>query len=177
MSKIFILIFISLITLNSNCNKISWNPTTKLKWSDFKGSIPEEKSLKTAVTFVQIEIEGEIYEDEIPNIQIVTYFLKDKSWTIVNDKETLVHEQLHFDIAELYARQIRKEFKILVQEECSNFKLYEKIYQEKVLQHGIMQREYDSKVYFNEKEQKQWQEKIAKELEELKEYEYISDNE
>lgn len=166
-------LFIIFLVFNLNCNKVAWDSTSRLIWSDFQGDVPDEIGLKTAVTFVQIEIVGDVYEGEIPDVKIVANFLKDKSWTVVFDDETLRHEQLHFDIAELYARKLRKKFSILMSEKETNFEVYKNCYYSMVADNTEMQKKYDGEVYFNEVRQQEWQEKITKELEELKEYEYI----
>ena len=83
------------------------------------------------------------------------------------------HEQLHFDITELYARKIRKRFKELQDMGETDYEEYVKIYYELEKELDAFQQKYDSEVYFREQNQKEWIEKIAKELEELKEYECI----
>lgn len=170
MNKYFLII---ILIFNLNCDKLTWDSTNRLSWIDFQGDIPDEIGLKTAVTFVQIEIVGDVYEGEIPDVKVVANFLKDKSWTVVSDDETLKHEQLHFDITELHARKLRKRFSILVREKEADFEVYKNCYYSIVLDNNEMQKKYDGEVYFNAKRQKEWQEKITKELEELKEYEYI----
>jgi predicted secreted Zn-dependent protease len=39
---------------------------------------------------------------------VKNYFDKDQSWMMVKNAYVLQHEQIHFNISELYARKIRK---------------------------------------------------------------------
>ncbi len=173
MNKILLITILALL-IGSHCEKKPWRSDTKLNWSNFRGVAPLDRGLKTAVTSVQIEIDGEFFEGEIPTVNVLTYFLPEKSWTIVNDSMTLRHEQLHFDIAELYARKIRKEFKILNNNGVLDFEIYEQKYLEYIERHNRTQMEYDNKVYFNHEKQEKWVNDVANELKKLQEYEYIS---
>jgi hypothetical protein len=171
MSK-FILILIIPLFIFIDSDKISWSSSRNLKWSDFKGNVPAKKGLEVAISTLQIEIVGDFYEDEIPDVKVIAYFLPNNSWTIVNDDETLSHEQLHFDIAELYACNIRKKYDSLKEKKITNFNVYSNIYHNELKLYRARQKKYDSEAYFNDETQNKWCLNIAKELEELKEYQY-----
>ena len=90
-------------------SKIVWNQHQKLKWSDFQ-ALPDTLSTYRAMTYVQVGLKYEEYQNYIA-FDIPTYFYKNLSWTKSNKNDLLLrHEQLHFDMAELMARKIRKAF-------------------------------------------------------------------
>ena len=106
------LVMISCITGFSQEEEIPWSPDFRLKWSDFRGK-PQENSRIAAVTasgisyrFSSIERDG-YYEVEY---EVNTFFYPEKSWYQPHmcDDLILSHEQLHFDIAEIFARKMRK---------------------------------------------------------------------
>lgn len=70
-------------------------PYRTLSWSDFKGK-PEKGALAT--TCSGIVIEGN---------KTVAIFYPYESGTLTNDVAALRHEQLHFDITQMYARKIK----------------------------------------------------------------------
>lgn len=174
MIRIVVFIAAFLFLLQQNSERILWNPDKKLEWSDFQGVAPNDTGLAKAGTASQIVITSDLYyEDEIPRYYVKNCFDKSKSWTKTKSEKTLAHEQLHFDISELYARKIRKEFNKLYNDSTADVSIYKKIYRTLNDEEIAFQKQYDSEVYFDDKKQQEWQKCIAKELEELKEYEYV----
>lgn len=166
----------------TNREKILWSSTDKLKWSDFKGRNTTSFGLTKAETTTIILVTKTYYNDEyIPVYEIACYFLPKQSWTITSEKFALEHEQLHFDIAELYTRKIRKTFDSLKIKKVKDFDKYENVFKQlnkKSVDYNIL---YDSEVYgineegnayFNYNKQREWIDKVGKELEALKDYEY-----
>lgn len=149
---------------------IIWEEDSRLEWVNFKGKVPENRGLKVALSRVEIVMEGNAYENEVPDIEINAYFMENKSWTTVNDCETLEHEQLHFDIAELYARKIRKKVDSLVINDVTDFSIYTSIYKTYLLEHRKFQKLYDSEVYFNDGKQIFWINKVRDELKALNKF-------
>lgn len=96
-------------------DKIHWNNSRKLSWQDFKGN-PRESSQFSAESSLQISYGLKISQEGGVTNYLFTvdcYFEKKDSW-VKPDKKTdalLKHEQIHFDIAEYFARKLRKEFK------------------------------------------------------------------
>ena len=156
---------------NSTEDKILWEKAKKLKWDDFQGK-PDlrESDIVIAKTKSSIEIVESSYEDDVPVFKIHCFFLKKESWTVVDDKYTLSHEQLHFDISEIYARKIRKKFDNLNKNKVTTLEIYQKAYDSLIDDNNRYNELYDSEVYFNDENQKKWYIKIANELEELNEY-------
>ena len=91
---------------------ILWDAERKLQWSDFKGSYfkTEWAAATTAsgisYSFTSFEKEGRLYLDFV----VQSEFYPNKSWyrPELCNTNILSHEQLHFDISELYARKMRE---------------------------------------------------------------------
>ena len=93
---------------------IRWSATRKLAWTDFRGKatsqlLGAQSALGFAMSFG--------CRDGVLQASIVAEFLPDQSW--VADRILLSglaspiglrHEQLHFDLKEVYARKLRKMF-------------------------------------------------------------------
>ena len=93
----------------------AWSAGRPLTWSDFQGSPPSEGSegAKTSYTLYSVwKCKGDAFE-----FRVIAGFRPRQSWVkaVVLDDSTqrrtiLRHEQTHFDIAEVYARQMRRAF-------------------------------------------------------------------
>lgn len=91
---------------------ILWDASRPLSWSDFKGK-PFKTAWAAATTASGISYEFNSSERESGyelHFRVYTYFYPEKSWyqPKLCDEVILSHEQLHFDISELYARKMRK---------------------------------------------------------------------
>lgn len=157
---------------NIESNKILWNDSIKLSWDDFKGARKFSKANSVAEIQCAIEIEDIKLVNGLPVIVIKNYFLKNESWTITNEESDLHHEQLHFDIYELYTRMIRKIFIELNNSYITDINEYQKKYDELVQKAMQKNDEYDREVYFNLEKQNEWKLYISSELIKMKEYEF-----
>ncbi len=90
---------------------ILWKKNQKLNWTDFKG-IPQN-SKAAAVTasgltysFSTIKKNNDIVD---LNFEVSSFFYPHKSWYQPTRSDSLIlsHEQLHFDITEVYAEKFR----------------------------------------------------------------------
>src|SRR5688500_17461053 len=90
---------------------LSWNEFYSLQWHDFMGE-PDENRMGDAGTAVQIKAKPFLVKRRI-KYDVTAFFNRRKSWARDQSPSLLAHEQLHFDIAELYARKIRKKIKEL----------------------------------------------------------------
>lgn len=90
---------------------IYWSPDYKLTWDDFEGSPNYKHNYKdiSAITVSGI-VDYRGCEDDKIIYMIKSYFEKKDSWVKLagRNAHTLQHEQMHFDITELYARKLRK---------------------------------------------------------------------
>ena len=111
-----VLFFLLLIILGFNDSQdyetIAWSPENELTWEDFKGKAPNnDRAAATTASGIsyQFSTSGSSGEIELDYL-VSTFFYPNKSWyqPSLCDSLILSHEQLHFDISELYARKMRK---------------------------------------------------------------------
>lgn len=155
-------------------SKIYWSKDKLLTWGDFKGK-PIKASPIAADTDSGFELRSSYNSsDHLVVIELQTYFIKNKSWYKPEKKSEnlLKHEQGHFDISELFTRKLHKNIseekikeknisqKITELNEKFTYELhkYQDLY-DKETEHSI-----------NEQKQKEWSERIAKELKEVEAY-------
>jgi hypothetical protein len=173
--KVFFLLLI-FNTTYSQCktesDSIRWGKEVKLKWKDFKGAVPFGYSdIKKATSAFEILATCvDFKEDSIPVFEIEVFFVKTKSWVILKTDDILRHEQGHFDIAEIYARKLRKIYKEINIQKKSNVDEYSNVFEKTQNELDLVQKQYDKEVNFIPENREIWYKKIAKELEELKDY-------
>lgn len=149
-----------------------WNNENKLKIVDFKSlSIIDNMSANTvvAIDFFSVKKHN--------TFGVETVFNREKSFFVKNIDSTksiylLKHEQLHFDIAELFAREIRKKFYDLYLEDVFEEDVYwleYKYYIKKYREYSI-QYDKDTNHSINKELQKIWSDKIKLELSKLQKY-------
>lgn len=160
---------------NSDSNTIIWNQDQKLEWRDFTGVL-DPNIFGNALTSYKIEIVPENVlvdaEDNIQgyeNLTVVAKFYKDKSWTISQNENLLAHEQLHFDIAEVYSRMLRKKFSELKRMKEKRFSVYASAYEVLWQECRQYQKKYDSETKNGvlKVENNMWIHKIKQEILEL----------
>lgn len=128
---------------------IKWKESVQLEWSDFKAR-PDTNVLGFALTSYELKIiPQDVKVDENKNVlnyqdlTVKAFFLKDKSWVYKKTPELLDHERLHFDIAALFARKMRKAFDELIQKGIADFDAYQETYKKYWRECAKMQRKYD----------------------------------
>lgn len=108
-----LLVFLwSEISLGQEEESILWNREHKLSWANFKAEpIADSKVAATTASglsyqFSTTEEDGKYELD----YTVSTFFYPERSWyqPQICDEVILSHEQLHFDISELFARKMRK---------------------------------------------------------------------
>ena len=147
---------------------ISWNPEKKLTWADYKGQAKNDTdAAASTATYLGIEYN---FNNKGFDYKITCSFSKTKSWGLHKTDYILVHEQGHFDIAEIFARQLNKkmsEYKF----NKNNFKDdLKKIYLTITSEKEEMQNDYDRETNhsINKEKQAEWLSKIDKLLGEYK---------
>ena len=174
-------LIIALITnYNNSCysqksesrTSIIWTKERKLSKSDFKALI-NPRSNVVAETAVNIIIQPYTLKKGKYHYRVLAIFYKNKSWLNSYSSDVLKHEQLHFDIAELYAREMRKK---IHDTQLSNGKVlesdYRKIHKQLIREYENFQKEYDSQTKHstNKTPQKNWETIIANRLSNLEKY-------
>ena len=98
-----------LLAGGNDSGSIPWEADRKLTWDDFKGP-PNEKTSFLASTAYAIDCETQWVEAQLV-FRVQCSMQPNVSWVKPGaaSEYLLSHEQLHFDIAELYARKLRAE--------------------------------------------------------------------
>jgi hypothetical protein len=152
---------------------IEWNKHDSLTWADFQG-IPDTSSTYKAMTFVQTDLKSEQHLDSI-EVHVTTLFYKNLSWSKRKQSNTLLkHEQVHFDIAELMSRKIRKAFYQYISIDIDKtytelMDISRKFHRDKLDQYNF---KYDEETDHGTilAKQEEWEAKIANELKALGAY-------
>ena len=143
---------------------IKWQESRKLTWDDFKAA-PLKIGNTAAMTTTHLGFSYNISNGKI-TYKIDCRFEKNKSWGLVKNEWILKHEQGHFDIAEIFARQLNK----LVNEYQFNKSSFQKdldaIYKSVVAEKEKFQQQYDDETDYSriKTKQEEWLKKIEAEL-------------
>lgn len=176
MKKVKYIILLGLLTVfvcsfQTGENKIYWS-TEPLTWSDFKGK-PDIGNENNAVTDYNISVIPKLKKDSI-SFEVKCFFSTMSSWVKEGTDTDLLlkHEQGHFDLAEIYARLLRKEllenkfFYRTIQEDFTKLQTasMDNCNKEQVL--------YDRETNHssNKERQLEWNRKFEKQLKELEAY-------
>ncbi|WP_213188717.1 hypothetical protein [Cloacibacterium caeni] len=137
----FFIGFISLMSFSFVKDKfILWQENKKLKIQDFKAENNDtikvnRKQFLGAISAIRIEYSSlQRNKNSVPEFSIKTYFDPNESWMLLKNDYVLQHEQIHFDLTELYARKMRKSVESLRQKNVTNISIYRK----KIQQWNVM---------------------------------------
>ncbi|MFN3446408.1 MAG: DUF922 domain-containing protein [Bacteroidia bacterium] len=140
--------------------------------ADFKGKVPANKALggqvMSGIVFFVREREG------TPYFVIEAIIVKSKSFIRDSSLYALNHEQMHFNITEIFARKLRMRLTKLNFAKVSNMqKKLQEQYDKIGAELSAYQDSYDRETEHgqNPAKQKIWNEKIMLELTELNEFE------
>jgi len=154
----------SIVLVNGNGieedeNRIEWSEGSRLSWDDFQADPQWWNDDIAAITSSLIQYKYSCQNGKL-NYAVKTIFLKDESWVKKKAKTThyLIHEQLHFDITEVFSRKLKAklsnyEFK------CNDVEKFEAITKEILTDWQNTQKRYDyqSRFSLNEAAQKKWE--------------------
>ncbi len=166
-------------TIKTPDSVIPWNASLQLKWIDFEGTA-NKNLFGRALTSYKIDVIPEnVLVDEDDNIQgyerltVQARFYKKQSWTTTKVNSILAHEQLHFDIAELFARKIRQRFMDLKKGNQRKFSAYWEAYSLFWKQCRIYQKRFDAETNHGRNTNASiiWAERISGELNLLQAFE------
>ena len=181
--NLFLLIFVFTINLEAQNiidTVIYWDKDRKLNWQDFKGKISRKTNAKDYKASSSTSIKSvSIREGEEFKFLVFACFYKEESWTVdTTSSELLDHEQLHFDIIELYARMIRKSISIQKRRPDANAYTFNKTFKSYQAQIAKTNDEYDRETQhgIDLKRQEAWDKKIRKELRSFENYSVRYDN-
>lgn len=141
-------------------------------WGDFKGRA-DRKSKYKALTQSVIMFYSE-YEDDQLKLVVDCFFDKKMSWVKKNAHNDILlkHEQIHFNITEIYARRLRKQYQCVDLNVNSVQKEVMKLFNKVSRNSAKRQKQYDKETNhsINKEAQTQWNRIIDNELKELKDF-------
>jgi hypothetical protein len=152
---------------------IEWSSERPLKWSDFQSKKIVD-SVFYAYTSTEVHYKWASLDGKW-NFTIRAFFIPYKSWSRTEiDTMLLKHEQVHFDITELVARRMRayiNDLEVTDRNLDSALSVLHKIFK----QRNELSEQYDSETMHGTKAntQQKWNEWVAKQLAELKEYQLL----
>lgn len=155
---------------DSDEETMDWKAGRQLVWSDYKGS-PDPESDAAALTATYLGIEYNISEKGF-SWKINCRFSKTRSWGKAKTDYILLHEQGHFDIAEIFARKLNRKMTEYKFDKDSFRKDLKKIYDGITTEKEGFQDQYDKETDHSRKkeEQARWVKKIDEMLKELRDY-------
>lgn len=162
-----IIIFLFTLFINppsEGTNEIRWSADRKLTYSDFKGPVPPS-SPWAATTRSNISFSYETVNGKLTNVAVYSTFSRDKSWMKTKIPVVLQHEQLHFDITEVFARRFYAD--VMKQQDLVNPKeKLNQLFSEANKLCGKMQEQYDSETQHGivAEEQEEWTTRISEML-------------
>lgn len=159
-----------------------WDENYKLQVTDFLSKTRSKKADKKAIAHVNVHIKVKICLNQKENkitFYVISFLNKNQSWIHERMKksqkkidETLFHEQVHFDITELYARKIRKEITKKLGNVYNNNKL-KKL--EEIIDKNFNEWDKHHEKFHNETrgfldDEEKWYENLKEELKKLDKY-------
>ncbi len=152
--------------------EVRWHEDRKLTVADFKGPV---RSLRTpAATYASFRyfLRSMAPLSNRHALEVTTFFDCQKSHFAEGPRDSLIlaHEQLHFDIAELFARKFVQ--RIATANACGEdvFSDHERLASEVGRELQARQDAYDKDVYARPSRQQYWERQIARELAALRPY-------
>jgi len=147
----------------------------QLKWSDFRGPVEDGLESYSAVSYVGFRLgyKGTPRQDSLI-VVVEAFFNPDKSWHKADTSAYLLqHEQVHFDITELYTRKLKQQ----LQSATLTYKTYQqtikdlekKVRAEMNTVDSVYEAATDKSLY--KPEQLKWNTNIRQDLDKLKMYE------
>lgn len=150
--------------------KLAWSEHRTLTWDDFRGKPPKSTSFEAQS---HCEMDASLdFEYDVVRYEVRCYFRPNEAWTKTNDSYILHHEQLHFDLTEVYARKLRKAFSetpVTMANVGATFRNLVKKYNRALeAEQDRYDRETDHSI--DQEAQAEWNELIPQWLEDLEDY-------
>lgn len=147
---------------------VDWNANRPLEWSDYLGS-PDPASGAAASTATLVAVNYKFSANGV-DFQIRCSFSPQRSWGLHKDATILDHEQGHFDISELFARQLCRELKAYHFDKRTYQSDLNAIYNKVMKERQEMQDQYDRETNhsINAAVQAAWKKKIARLLDNMR---------
>jgi hypothetical protein len=115
MKKLFVFILLASTTLsfveNNEDRYLFWKPEARLRWPDFRGHVRVEDEDAASASYIGFLHQiTKCAKGDSMILDTRAFFNKSNSWVKIPavNPSLLSHEQLHFDLAELYSRRFRQ---------------------------------------------------------------------
>jgi len=158
------------ITTRGQENPIRWNEKKPLQWNDFTGEV-NDTSWFDAECFAEVSYHYQFNSLTSFQFDVVANFIRNISWIKkeYQSEALLKHEQLHFDIAELFSLRLKGLFENYNYTEDFEYEI-QLLFDEKKREYQLMQRQYDEETNHSrdKKKQKEWESYISSELTKMK---------
>ncbi len=170
--QFLILIPLFLFGFTNAQDKIFWDKNRKLEWADFQSKSRPNTSNAAATTFCGISylLNSPTKKFTSGQVKIESFFIPSKSWAHLEHKTDIIlmHEQSHFDIAELFARRFRK----IIFDKTLDAKYLQQIYAEIYRDYKNYQQDYETVTSHGRIKEKQleYSSKIDAEIEQLSDF-------
>ncbi|MHA7863883.1 DUF922 domain-containing protein [Flagellimonas marinaquae] len=148
---------------------VPWTENVRLTWADFKGKVPPgQPPAATTASGISYSYSANLLHHEVKlDFEVNAYFYPNESWykPELCDENTLTHEQLHFDITEVFARKMREKLRRTSFSDDVKAEV-RKIYHDILKELQEYQERYDWETNFsrNREKQAEWNRKIAEAL-------------
>ncbi|MEC3907426.1 DUF922 domain-containing protein [Tamlana sp. 2201CG12-4] len=176
-----ILILLYLISFQKDQPVLAWNESYKLSWTDFKAK-PDDSQSAVAVTASGITFGFSIKQNSKNRVvgftsNVFAHFYPEQSWYKPGQADTHVlgHEQLHFDITELFVRKFRYRISKLKASNSVSDEL-KKIHKSILKELSEFQDQYDNETNYsrNFETQVKWEVYVLQELQKLSKYKSLN---
>jgi len=163
MNKFILLFLLCAFAVTSHAQTKYWDAEDKLTWEDYKGEAPATRTAARSYVGFSFYVLSVDSFTNIGTYSVRSFFISDSSWVqpgLWHRDDLLEHEQLHFDLAELYASQIRKLIEGRTPKEARE------IYNAMLPEYRRRQRDYDIETRhgINSDHQIHWNQMIEDEL-------------
>lgn len=127
MRKVILIILLGCVQGFDKETNLEWCSSYKLSWADFTGEIDVTSSFLANIN-TSIKVNSKKRPNTPPVYDVRAYMNQSKSWKKEGVSVWLLrHEQLHFDICELYVRKIRKSVDSLNQAKVLDKEVYKQL--------------------------------------------------
>lgn len=145
---------------------IEWTPDRALAWGNFKAPVDPQSTL-SASSHCRIEYSYKFSGNDL-TIAVKTLFGPTKSWVRKGTESPwlLKHETAHFDIAELYSRELRKAFSTYTLQPSTVKEDLKAIFDVVWKEYRAKQNEYDHATNhgINRSQQTEWEKWVAEQM-------------
>lgn len=157
--------------------EIEWTPDRKLTWDDFKGK-PDTENFPNALAVTNSAIgfeSGSFSPFKDGKLFVRNMFNNYGSWVLPKGKtdNVLRHEQVHFDITEIYTRKLRKlliDANVTTKSSSRAYVIFDSIKRE--WQDRQDDYDHETKKGFNKETQEEWEAYVKLELIKFDLYKY-----